>query len=65
VVDTPNLKSNDIIPKFENWMDMNSHLTIRETGEQVTPLHLNQDGSLKVVSTSSGEEKDLIADYLF
>lgn len=70
-----------VISEFESWMDFSPQILRKEyktldtsksdsdmvslKGETIIPIRLNSDGTLVVKLVNSGEEKVLIADYLW
>ena len=53
-----------VLQEFRSWAEFDQIYKIRETGEEVTTLDIQPDGQLKVRG-ADGQERDLVADYLF
>jgi len=53
-----------ILQEFRSWTEFHRDYKIRETGEQVTTLDVLPDGQLRVRG-ANGQERTLVADYLF
>lgn len=58
------LDSAEFTKTWKGWSDMNTSYEIRETGETVFPVEIEDDGRLKVIN-SDGEQRVLVADYFF
>jgi BirA family biotin operon repressor/biotin-[acetyl-CoA-carboxylase] ligase len=56
--------SHDIVETWKTWAEFNTPQMLRDTGEVVVPLNIEQDGQLRV-RQENGEERLLMADYLY
>lgn len=60
----PKTTSKQTLDDWKTWANWKAAFQIRETGEQVMPVGVQDDGQL-IVRSDDGTERNLIADYLF
>ena len=60
----PASTSDAVLQQWKGWARFGKAQTLRDTGEQVTPIDVQADGQLKVVG-ADGKERLLVADYLY
>lgn len=56
--------SNDIVESWRQWAEFHTPQKLRDTGETVTPLSIQDDGQLRV-RLENGQERLLMAEYLY
>jgi BirA family biotin operon repressor/biotin-[acetyl-CoA-carboxylase] ligase len=54
----------DVIQEWKKWADFGTPQTLRDTGERVVPLSIQEDGQLRV-RLENGQERLLMAEYLY
>jgi BirA family biotin operon repressor/biotin-[acetyl-CoA-carboxylase] ligase len=53
-----------VISAWKSWAQMGASYTIRETGEKVITVNIEDDGQLRVIGRD-GQERLLVADYFY
>lgn len=56
--------SNNIVEEWREWAEFNTLQTLRDTGETVIPLSIQDDGQL-MVRLENGQTRLLMAEYLY
>lgn len=54
----------DVIQEWKKWAEFGTPQTLRDTGEMVVPLSIQDDGQLRV-RLENGQERLLMAEYLY
>jgi len=56
--------TNNVVQEWRKWAEFHTPQKLRDTGEMVTPLSIQDDGQLRV-RQENGQERLLMAEYLY